>query len=433
LSVGDTGQFYGHSTFPDVGPSAEIGYWSTGGYAFVQAYDRGESARVPLHLLGSTFTVKTGTSNDSRLTINTSGNVAMGGETTSARLSLYQGDVNGSQIRMINNAAGGGEWVNGVGSSSSTTSIVTGGNLFWWNGSTKMTLAGNGNLGIGTISPSSKLELRTDTLWGTAVNNTLTITNVGSAGNINNNHSLGNILFKSVTSSAASIEAFRTNPGAGNGTDLAFSTNVGGSSAVVTERMRITQAGNVGIGTASPLSKLHIIGTHASNVSKMRFRAGSDDGVLIEKVDNIDVDTGLYLQASSNTGIFMATGGGNVGIGTTAPSTKLDLNGNMAIRGSNALHFGQTNDSLGTWKTKQFANGSTHVFNAQAFLFNNDGYGSTWSTVINSTGVGIGTTSPAQKLDVVGNARVSGQYQYGANAYTEYNATDKSIDFVFTD
>jgi hypothetical protein len=51
---------------------------------------------------------------------------------------------------------------------------------------------------------------------------------------------------------------------------------------------------------------------------------------------------------------------------------------------------------------------------------------------ISDTGnVGIANTNPQQKLDVTGNARVSGQYQYGTAAYTEYNSTDQTIDFVF--
>jgi hypothetical protein len=51
---------------------------------------------------------------------------------------------------------------------------------------------------------------------------------------------------------------------------------------------------------------------------------------------------------------------------------------------------------------------------------------------VTATGsVGIGTTSPAERLEVSGNVRTSGQYQYGANAYTAYNSTDQSIDFIF--
>ena len=183
-----------------------------------------------------------------------------------------------------------------------------------------------GNVGIGTESPNSKLDLNGIALM----------------------YQSGQTSIKTYPAVAGlQLVGYQSDPGTpftktsdivanADGTvpsQMRLFTKASGSSSA-SERVRITSDGNVGIGTTDPLSKLHIIGTHASNVSKMRFRAGSDDGFLIEKVDNIDVDTGLYLQASSNTGIFMATGGGNVGIGTTSPTEKLHVAGKILMSGT---------------------------------------------------------------------------------------------------
>jgi hypothetical protein len=74
---------------------------------------------------------------------------------------------------------------------------------------------------------------------------------------------------------------------------------------------------------------------------------------------------------------------------------------------------------------------NTGIFSAAADVLSMATNGVERLRVTSTGNIGIGTTSPAERLEVSGNVRTSGQYQYGANAYTEYNSTDKSIDFIF--
>jgi hypothetical protein len=77
-------------------------------------------------------------------------------------------------------------------------------------------------------------------------------------------------------------------------------------------------------------------------------------------------------------------------LGTASSDTtnlKLDVQGNMAIRGSNGLFFGVSTNNYNSWSTKIYASGSTQYFNAQTFIFDNQGYGSTTFVTINSAGV----------------------------------------------
>jgi hypothetical protein len=87
----------------------------------------------------------------------------------------------------------------------------------------------------------------------------------------------------------------------------------------------------------------------------------------------------------------LATNGGNVVVGGTAASDtsnlKLDVQGNMAIRGSNGLYFGVTTNNINSWSTRIYASGSTQYFNAQTFIFDNQGYGGTTFVTINGNGI----------------------------------------------
>ncbi len=84
----------------------------------------------------------------------------------------------------------------------------------------------------------------------------------------------------------------------------------------------------VGIGTGSPDSELHIVGTESNGTSgTLTINSGTQKMVL----DGNEIDAlsqGLYLQNNSVGNIVMVNGGGSVRIGTTAtPTAKLDVEG----------------------------------------------------------------------------------------------------------
>jgi hypothetical protein len=182
---------------------------------------------------------------------------------------------------------------------------------------------------------------------------------------------------------------------------------------VGSEAMRITSAGNVGIGTASPLSTLVV--SNGSN-ENIEFVPGSTtlNGGVIEYINRTSgttrPDLNIY-NGSSNGSIKIFTGGnaerfrinssGNIGIGTTTPTT-------YSLAGTHTEIFGGSNFAFlhnNTTSVKSFfaANESGGV--AALFTFSNHpltfGTNNTERMRITSSGnVGIGTASPANILSV---------------------------------
>ncbi len=108
------------------------------------------------------------------------------------------------------------------------------------------------------------------------------------------------------------------------------------------ERMRIDSAGYVGIGTTSPISLLHTTEAAAKTASYtgvLHTVADTSSTVSVNKIGmDIEstgtwngtsaVNTGLVVNATGGTTNYAATfSGGNVGIGTTAPTSLLSVNG----------------------------------------------------------------------------------------------------------
>jgi hypothetical protein len=117
-----------------------------------------------------------------------------------------------------------------------------------------MRLTASGNVGIGTTTPSRKLEIYSST-DGTTVAG-LKLKNQGVS--IDTASAIDFDFFGS-DSIGARIAGIRTN--AGNfESALAFYTNTGASGSSISEAMRINRIGNVGIGTATPTAKLQVAG-----------------------------------------------------------------------------------------------------------------------------------------------------------------------------
>ena len=108
----------------------------------------------------------------------------------------------------------------------------------------------SGSVGIGTSSPSYTL----DVLNSASATLTTRIKNSNASG-------LSGILFDNNSSTAGASAAFNSSTNLfefWTNSDNGFRWGYAGSSSSFTERMRITNAGNVGIGTSSPSGKLQI-------------------------------------------------------------------------------------------------------------------------------------------------------------------------------
>ena len=183
-----------------------------------------------------------------------------------------------------------------------------------------------------------------------------------------------------------------------------------------TERMRITSAGNVGIGTSSPNNKLTVNGAISA------FQTGVTDQFVVTpqtagsgvQLVSSNEASNAYRQMTidgvpivinaAGTEAMRIVSGGNVGIGTSSPAYKLDVYGGAS----------------GTDTRLRVANAASNIF-AGIFSDNTTFIGGTFAQpllfltnaaeamrITSAGNVGIGTGSPAEKLTVQTNTGTSG-------------------------
>ena len=207
--------------------------------------------------------------------------------------------------------------------------------------------------------------------------------------------------------------------------------------------------GNVGIGTAAPGVPLHIARSGESKLDLedtggQRYRLfarNSDDVFGIYDVTNSD--TWFRYTGNSTIGstkLALLEGGGNVGIGTTAPAEKLHVAGNIMLDNNTALKSkrvaGNAFNLIGINSTGQgfieIGEASTIPDGMYIYTPTDTGQGVTFHNgtdplmyVQNDGNVGIGTTSPDESLDVVG----AGRFSTGVTFGTDTAAANKLDDY----
>jgi hypothetical protein len=176
----------------------------------------------------------------------------------------------------------------------------------------RMRIDSTGNVGIGTSSPIARLEINSSGVGSNLELLRLRADAVATGG------AVSSVIF---TAGSDIITI-----GTGNNDVLAFANNNG------TERMRITSAGDVGIGTSSPASKMQISGSGTQELLITNTAVGSLSlrhavtVATLGTVDNIPLkfDT-------NNTERLRIDSTGDVGIGESAPDYKLDVNGTFGF------------------------------------------------------------------------------------------------------
>ncbi len=264
----------------------------------------------------------------------------------------------------------------------------------------------NGNVGIGTTSPSTLLELSANNEGGS--NNTLRLTDTDT--NVAGTQSIGALEFYgSDTSGAgagvkAKVQAESvSNQGASY---LYFTTS--DTATNNQERMRIDEDGNVGIGTSSPSTKLEVdgtitFGTANSILADNNLRFKSSGAAYIDH-NTVGQDINFRVSNASSLDTTAATidSSGNVGIGTNSPSNSLTVSSGTND-GRQLKLYGPSNNALIKFDNADTSQEYSTGLNGSAFIIYDDTNSAYRFTLDSSGNVGIGTSSPSSILHLYAN------------------------------
>ena len=254
-------------------------------------------------------------------------------------------------------------------------------------------------VGIGTDSPDRKLHVKDSTI----VVSEFEGTNTGSLLDLVNSNAsqlYNGIRFTQGTSSKMAVTHIA------DGTTKGY-VQIGNSWATGSEILVVDgRTSNVGIGTTSPSSKLHVEGSATvGNYAAYIHNASGGGNVL--KLYNHDWDTSDYLLHATNGGTagngygFTVDGNARVNIGLATVATANAAADDLHLRslGSNGITISSGNAQTGTIFFGDVANAA-----AAGFRYNHNTGDMAISAEDNITfacdNVGIGTTNPLAKLQI---------------------------------
>ena len=375
------------------------------------------------------------------LRIKSDGKVGIGTATPAALLNVYSATANANGIAYIKQAvatnnptlvveqtvSGGNANVNqGLVVKAVGTGDGSGNTLHVYqrdNSATGLVVKGSGKVGIGNNRPIYQLHLQDDSAGGKMLLMRQDASLTGQMGEI----AFGQRSYDDyVCKIRATLDS--TGPGAtGTGGFISFDTEESGGD--LTERLRISSDGKVGIGTTAPEAKLHVKGAPGnSTYLSYLFNSATHSqahGLNVQIASSGAAAYGLRVNTAGDTNALAVMGDGKVGMGTYTPDAKLHLYGTgiantptLAIENTTAGTFihsvesfspnmtsGQTNiivvGRAGGYKNSGYIGYKYSSAGSDNNLLSLGHWGSNHLVNIKGDGnVGIGTTAPAHKLHI---------------------------------
>lgn len=292
-----------------------------------------------------------------------SGNVGIGTTTAARRLTVYDSDANAPTLTLKTESSGSG-LMDGfdLQFASSNTYIwnrENGAMMFGTNNAERFRVTNAGNFGIGTATPAYKLDVN-GTINATAIyqNGSPLSTSQWTTNGSNISYNTGNVGIGTTT------PGYKLDVGGSlNATSIYQNGAPFLSSQWATNQSNISySSGNVGIGTNTPQTALQANG---AGTSSFTGTAGSilsisgSGGNYYWGIDFRNSNSATYPYplariatqfTSSGTNLLFGTSNnyasgitntalairydGNVGVGTSSPTSKLDVNGNLSVTGN---------------------------------------------------------------------------------------------------
>jgi len=334
-----------------------------------------------------------------------------------------------------------------------------------------LTVLNSGNVGIGTTSPLAKLSVIGNILATTLSTTILNVTGNSSFVNITAGTWSGDtLLIAKIPTIPLGTNVSGTLPDAS--APLNINANTLTSGTIPSARLQNTYTignfnfstlGNVGVGNTNPLSLLQV-GTYPNGALTVlgsgyvgigtttpgypldvngNARVRGSYLYIDQWIDLLGNNMGIFNESNypinirSTGGLYLNALGGNVGIGTTSPAKLLDVNGTFNVTGATTT----ANINLGANKSLYARNhtsatasvlvsristdsvdridigaggriswgpgdaaADTNLYRIKADMLGTD------DSFYSAGNVGIGTTSPAQKLDIIGTMRTTDTY-----------------------
>ncbi len=278
----------------------------------------------------------------------------------------------------------------------------------------------SGNVGIGTSAPTEALQVSGAIRANAVLNSANEIFEINAG--ITLTDSTNPALELRTTAAVSDAGAVRLTMGETATSFISFGKEVGG--AAKSDYLYINNTGSVGIGTASPTQSLDVIGTIKFGADTLRaghlksvgsglspnpgssaFGAiveGASEGHLVLDLKNNQTNDAIAFRYSAAQNMVVDTvglvmnGSGEVGIGTTAPSSKLEV-----VVDSSAITPGSGN-------AIKISNADPTINNMAGLIFN--------ASVAGSSGAGMYTAFEEQDASPAANLRF---YTNSGSAFTE--------------